>query len=116
MVREFHEEIGLAVDASSLHYLGISRRAISHRGLCDHEFARVFLLWDPSPDFHPGEEVATMIRVPLDQWLARLDGAPSIEAYAMDGTPLTVREDQWAGVPTDFYDTILPALQEEAPI
>ena len=116
MVREIREEIGLAVDPASLHYLGISRRAISHRTLCDHEFARVFLLWDPAPDFHPGEEVATMIRVPLDQWLARLEGAPAITAFAVDGTPLTVREDQWAGVPTDFYSTILPALQEDASV
>ena len=113
MVREIREEIGLAVEPEALCYLGVSRRAISHRALCDHEFARVFLLRDDRPDFHPGEEVAAMIRVPLDQWLARLEGAPAIEAFAADGTPMTVREDQWAGVPTDFYDVVLPALNME---
>lgn len=113
MMRELREELGLEPPPEQLRYLGISRRAISHRTLCDHEFARVFLLWDDAPRFHPGPEVASMIRVPLPEWIARLEGAPQITAYRTDGSAVTVREGDWAGIPNDFYSVVYPTLRED---
>ena len=113
MLRELREELGLAPAPERLRYLGLSRRAISHRTLCDHEFARVFLLWDDDPQFCPGPEVDGLIRVPLAAWLARLEGAESVTAYLPDGSPRTVWEWEWAGVPTDFYGAVYPALRKE---
>lgn len=113
MAREIREEIGLNPAPDRLRYLGVSRRAISHRVLCDQEFARVFLLLDDHPAFSPGEEVASMIRLPLAAWLKRLDGAPSVTAYRLDGTPITIAESQWAGVPNDFFSVVYPALRRE---
>lgn len=113
MARELREELGLLPRPEQLRYLGVSRRAISHRALCDHEFARVFLLWDDNPQFAPGPEVDGVIRLPLEAWIARLEGAESVTAYRPDGTPLAIREWEWAGVPNDFYSVVYPALREE---
>ena len=110
MLRELREEAGLSPEPEQLRYLGVSRRAITDRSLCDHEFARVFLLWEDKPDFHPGPEVAAMVKVPLEQWVARLNGAPSVTAFRSDGQALTIAEAQWAGRPVDFFSVVYPAL------
>ena len=116
VVRELREETGLSPAPERLRYLGVSRRAISRRPLCDHEFARVFLLWDNAPAFRPGGEVAEMVRVPLAQWQARLEGAPAVTAYRPDGSTVVIWENQWAGVPNNFDSVVNPALREEPEI
>lgn len=113
MIREIREEVGLQVLPEALRYLGVSRRSVSHRAMCDHEFARVFLLLDDHPDFRPGEEVAAMVRLPLEQWMGRLRGAPSSLGFTQDGRPITILESQWARLPNDFDTLVFPALRKE---
>ena len=109
MARELREELGLTPDPARLQYLGLCRRETDAGAFHDREFGRVFLLWDDRPDFRPGPEVASMVRLPLAAFRAAAAGAPWADGFRADGTPVRIFSWQWAGKPVDFETLVLPA-------
>lgn len=111
LVREIREEVGLRVEPGRLSYLGVHRKTIDNRSLCDQEFASIYLLRDDNPAFAPGPEVSRMVCVRLDHALARMAGAEPTPALTEAGEPLSIREAQWAGIPRELTEIVVPALE-----
>lgn len=112
LVREIREEVGLAVEPDQPTYLGLHRKTMENRSLCDQEFARIYLLRDDAPRFQPGPEVRRMVRIRLKDALARMAGATETPAISHDGQGLRIAENQWAGYPLELSEVVLPALEK----
>lgn len=115
-LRELEEEIGLRVDAERLIPLGqrrVEQRIPAGR---DREFHEVFLLFDPTPPAElrlQREEVASVLRVGLDEVEAMRDGSPApAEEYA-GGKPRTVEISLADFVPSedDYYPRVAETVR-----
>lgn len=112
LLREIGEEVGLHLAPEQLVYLGCHREDLLLAGMQDREAAQVFLYVDPAPAFHPGEEVAGMVRLSLAELCRKeLEGAPAVTAWR-DGQPITLKQAQWCRHPGEFETLLLPALGE----
>ena len=111
VLREMREEIGLSARPEELSYLGHTREDLKIGDFYDREVSRVFLYEHPNPEFHPGEEVDRMIKVPLEEFRRKeVERQREITAYTLNGIPFHVKEEEWCVHPGEFETLILPAL------
>ena len=111
VLREMREEIGLLPEAEELCYVGMIREDLRIGDFHDREIGQVYLYCREAPPFAPGEEVERIIKVELSEYCKKeLQGAQSITAYTLDGSPLTIRQEEWCRHPGEFARMILPLL------
>lgn len=109
--REVREEIGLTLEEDELIFCGSLRKADYFSEGLDREIGRVFLCTRQTPCFVPGEEVARMVWIGLDDYLRRFE-LPSLSAHTCDGATLEITPDRWAGsMSREFEDLVLPHIQ-----
>lgn len=109
-VREMGEEIGLFPQPEQLVYLGDQLEEVQLPGFFSREIARVYLYETPDPPFAPGEEVAQMVRVLLEDYLLFCRGGERISAWTQSGETLTLEHSQWCASPEEFTKRVLPYL------
>ncbi|MBC8535335.1 NUDIX hydrolase [Feifania hominis] len=112
MCREIEEEAGLHIQKSDLIEIGSTLETIQKGPFYDREYAQIYLLEKPAEPFAPGEEVAQMVRVKLEECCRReLEGASAVTAYRMTGEALTLAAEQWCSHPGELERVVLPALK-----
>lgn len=114
-LRELEEELGLRVDATRLIPLGIRRVEQRIPAGRDREFHEVFLLFDPTPPAElrlQREEVASVLRVGLDEVEAMRDGGSVPAEEHTDGKSRAVEISLADFVPAE--DNYYPRVAETA--
>lgn len=115
-LRELEEELGLRADAERLIPLGerrVEQRISAGR---DREFHEVFLLFDPTPPAElrlQREEVASVLRVGLDEAEALRDGEPVPATEYADGESRAVEISLTDFVPAgdDYYPRVAETVR-----
>ncbi len=111
-LRETGEETGLMLRKESLELLGVWRGDFRDGDFWNREMAQIYLYRDCAPAFAPGEELADMVSVALEDFLHRTQR--EIVAQSWDGREVTIAPEQWCGDFREFEAVVYPALRRDS--